>query len=177
MNTTICRLREHFKPERVKVLFVAESPPESNEDKDKVRFFFNPDQERWDYMYRAVMQAVFPEFEYRPGEKKDWLYKFKEQGYYLIDATDRPVNRLSSAERRSELKSAVQGKLDEIRMLIAPTTPIVLVKKNIFVAFNRPLRDAGFNVIHASFLPFPSHGHQARFVEACRECLRRARGE
>lgn len=122
-------------------------------------------------MYRAVMSAVFPEFEFRPGEKDKWLRKFQEHGYYLIDATDRPVNRLSSAERRSELKAALEGKLSEIRMLAPPGTPIVLVKKNIFAVFNRPLRAAGYNVIHESFLPFPSHGHQARFVEAYRNCL------
>jgi hypothetical protein len=174
MSTTISRLRQRYKPERVTVLFVAESPPSSSDD--EVRFFYNPRQERWDHMYRAVMKAVFPEFEYGPGEKEDWLRKFKEHGYYLIDATDRPVNRLSSAERRSELNAAVEGKLSEIRMLVTPGTPIVLVKKNIFAAFNRPLRGAGYNVIHACFLPFPSHGHQARFVEACRNCLREARG-
>lgn len=169
MHTTISRLRERYKPARIKVLFVAESPPESSDD--KARFFYNPSQERWDYMYRAVMQAVFPEFEYRPGEKDNWLRKFQEQGYYLIDATDRPVNHLSSAERRCELNAAVEGKLSEIRGLVASSTPIILIKKNIFAAFRQPLRDACYNVIHESFLPFPSHGHQARFVAACRNCL------
>jgi hypothetical protein len=154
---------------------VAESPPQSGDDEE--RFFYNPRQERWDHMYRAVMTAVFPEFEYRPGEKENWLRKFQEHGYYLIDATDRPVNRLSPAERRRELAAAVQGKLSEIRRLVAPSTPIILVKKNIFEVFHQPLRDADYNVIHRYFLPFPSHGHQARFVESCRTCLREAQGE
>jgi len=175
MSTTITRLRQRYRPERIKVLFVAESPPESSDE--EVRFFYNPRQERWDHMYRAVMQAVFPEFEYRPGEKDNWLRRFQERGYYLIDATDRPVNHLSPAERRRELGLAVDGKLSEIRGLVAPSTPIVLVKKAIFAAFHRPLREAGYNVIHESFLPFPSHGHQARFVETCRTCLREAQGE
>ncbi|HEX5273233.1 MAG TPA: hypothetical protein VFW33_22205 [Gemmataceae bacterium] len=175
MNTTISRLREYYRPERVTVLFVAESPPEQKDD--EVRFFYNPEEERWDHLYRAVLKAVFPEeFEYRPREKEKWLREFQGHGYYLIDATDRPVNRLSSAERRRVLNAAVGGKLAEIRMLVAPGTPIVLVKKNIFAAFNGPLRDAGYNVIHETFLPFPSHGHQARFVEACRQCLSHASG-
>lgn len=106
-----------------------------------------------------------------------WLRTFQEHGYYLIDATDRPVNRLSPAELRSELKAALEGKLSEIRMLAPPGTPIVLVKKNIVAVFNRPLRAAGYNVIHESYLPFPSHGHQARFVEACRNCLARLEGD
>jgi hypothetical protein len=175
MTTSIRRLRERYRPERVTVLFVAESPPEPSDD--EVRFFYNPDLESWDYLYRAVMQCVFPEeFEYRPREKADWLRKFQAHGYYLIDATDRPVNRLSPAERRRVLDAAVGGKVAEIRRLVARGTPIVLVKKNVFATFEGPLRDAGYNVIHESFLPFPAYGHQARFVEACRQCLRKARG-
>jgi hypothetical protein len=173
VSTGISRLRERYKPERIEVLFVAESPPESSDD--EVRFFYNSKQERWNHMYRAVMKAVFPEFEYCPGEKDNWLRKFKQHGYYLIDATDRPVNRVTSAERRYELDAAVKPKLSEIKRLVSPSTPIVLVKKNIFSAFNRPLRDAGYNVIHESFLPFPSHGHQKDFVIMCRDCLRKAK--
>jgi len=170
MSLTISKLRQAYQPERVTVLFVAESPPASNED--EVRFFYNPVQERWDHMYRAVMTAVFPEFVYRPGEKDRWLRQFQLAGCYMIDATDRPVNHLPSAERRRELNAAVERRVLEIRNLVSRDTPIVLVKKNIFAAFNQPLRAAGYNVIHEKFLPFPSHGHQARFIEGCRECLR-----
>lgn len=173
MGVTISSLREEYKPETVKVLFVAESPPESVDE--DVRFFYNPSQERWDHMYRSVMKAVFPDFEYRPHEKGIWLSKFKEHGYYMIDATDSPVNRLSSAERRSVINSAVNEKIFQIAKLISPNTPIVLVKKNVFEAFDGPLRRAGYNVIHGSFLPFPSHGHQTRFIESCRNCLRNYR--
>jgi len=56
----------------------------------------------------------------------------------------------------------VEGTLAEIRKLITPRTPIVLIKKNIFETFSQPLRDAGHQVAHKTFLPFPSHGHQAR---------------
>jgi hypothetical protein len=172
MSTIIRRLRNRYKPATVKVLFVAESPPESTDD-GEVRFFYNPRQERWDHMYRAVMTAVFPDFEYRPGEKDVWLRTFKEHGYYMIDATDSPINRRSPAERRRRLNAALKEKLREIEGLISPTTPIILVKKSVFLAFNGPLRDRGFNVIHESFLPFPSHGHQPRFIAECCDCLRR----
>jgi hypothetical protein len=72
MSTVISRLRNRYKPARVNLLFIAESPPESTVD-EEVRFFYNPDVERWDHMYRAVMKAVFADFEYRPGEKRRWL--------------------------------------------------------------------------------------------------------
>lgn len=169
MNKRISRLRKKYKPKKVKVLFVAESPPVSEDD--EVRFFYNPEQERWDYMYRAVMEAVFSDFQYCPGEKDKWLRKFRKHGYYMIDATDKPVNRSSAAERRQILKDSVKSKLSEIRKLVTKKTPIVLIKRNVFEAFSEPLRDKGYNVIHEEFLPFPSHGHQARFIKACRNCL------
>ncbi len=153
---------------------MAESPPESSDE--EVRFFYNPRQERWDHMYRSIMKAVFLDFEYRPGEKDEWLRRFKQQGYYMIDATDSPVNRLAPGERRAVLNAAVKAKLAEIATLVSRKTPIILVKKNVFLAFNGPLLQAGFNVIHSSSLPFPSHSHQARFVEACRRSLRNHRG-
>jgi hypothetical protein len=127
-------------------------------------------------MYRSLMEAAFPDFRHRPGEKDAWLRRFQRAGYYMIDATDRPVNRLSPLERREELRRSLEPKVAEIGRLIVAGTPIVLIKKNIFEAFSQPLRDAGHNVIHKTFLPFPSHGHQARFIEACSKCLRTSRG-
>lgn len=170
MTAIISRLRNRYKPARVRLLFVAESPPESADDKE-VRFFYNPRVERWDYLYRAVMKAVFPNFEYHPDEKDQWLRTFRQHGYYLIDATDRPVNRCSPAERSRRMEAALTKKLREIAGLVSPTTPIILIKKNVFAVFSGPLRDAGYNVIHPSFLPFPSHSHEARFIAACRDCL------
>ena len=171
MKKTISELRKAYKPEKVKCLFVAESPPESNDN--EVRFFYNPRQERWDHMYRSLMKAVFPYFEYLPGEKDKWLRKFQGQGYYMIDATDIPINQCSASERRRALNDAVEPKVREIRELVSLETAVVLVKKNVFLAFNAPLRKAGYNVIHDSFLPFPSHGHQSRFIAACGDCLRK----
>jgi hypothetical protein len=172
MDKRIPRLRKRYRPEGIMVLFIAESPPESSDD--EVRFFYNHRQEKWDYLYLAVMKAVFPEFDRRRGEKERWLHKFQEHGYYLMDATDRPVNRLSSAERRRELERAVKPTLNKIKRLVSPSTPIILVKKNVFSALYRPLRDAGYSVIHESFLPFPSHGRLKEFIRKCRDCLGKA---
>jgi len=168
---TISRLRRQYRPEKVQVLFLAESPPESTDN--EVRFFYNPRQERWDHMYRAVMAAVFPDYEYEPGQKDLWLRRFKDLGYFMIDATDTPINRVSEAERRRRLRASVQSKLSEIAALITHGTPILLVKKSVFEIFNASLREAGYNVAHERFLPFPAYGNQKKFISACRKCLRR----
>ena len=174
MNSKISELRTSYKPAKIEVLFVAESPPESNDR--EVRFFYNARQESYDVMYRSLMKTVFPEYQYKSGEKDSWLRKFQGEGCYLIDATDTPLNQKSSADRNKALRDALVGKISEINGLIALSTPVVLIKKNVFAVFNQPLRDAGHNVIHDTFLPFPSHGHQPRFIKACGNCYLEARG-
>ena len=162
-------MRERYQPERIRLLFVAESPPAPTAD--EVRFFYNAELERWDHMYRAVMQAVFPSFEYRPGEKDKWLRRFKANGYYVIDAIDEPVNHLPRKHRDALLLAAVEPRVREIEKLVSRRTPIVLVKKNIFSLFKPRLCEEGFRVIHDAFLPFPSHGHQSEFIAGLRKCL------
>lgn len=140
-----------------------------------MRFFYNPKMESWDYLYRAVMSVVFSHFKYRPHEKAEWLGRFRDGGYYLIDATHRPINRYSRAERDRALEATARRKVREIIRLVSPSTPIILIKKNIFQLLNDPLRAVGYNVINHSYLPFPSHGHQRQFAAACRACLRRCK--
>lgn len=165
----IKELRETYKPTKIRVLFVAESPPESNEVEP--RFFYNPHQERYDNMFRSMMRAVFENYEYQPGKKDDWLQRFRKCGYYLIDATDEPINRLTEMERVPHLKRGLSAKLAEINRLVEKGTPIILIKKSIFDLFNEPLRGAGHNVVHDQFLPFPSFGNQTRFIEECRQTV------
>jgi hypothetical protein len=168
----IHRLREMYRPAKIDLLFVAESPPYT---KGKtLRFFYKPDEERWDHLYKSLMTAVFSEFEFARGEKDIWLRRFMQRGCFLTDATDEPINHIKGAARRRALDSAIPDALRRIGKLVSTRTPIVLIKKSVFQALNAPLRGAGHSVIHESFLPFPSHGHQARFIDACRSCLRRA---
>ena len=172
MSPTIKQLRENYKPRSVKVLIVAESPPDSK--MEEVRFFYNPKQERWDYLFRSIMKVVFPDFVFRSGEKECWLQRFKSAGYYLIDATDQPINHLPPAQRSRIIDSSFSDKLLEIKSLVKKKTPMILVKKNVFTLLNARLRNAGYNVIHDTFLPFPAYGHQKKFIRKCVQYLRRA---
>ena len=171
MSALITCLRMRYRPKRILLLFVAESPPAPTAGEE--RFFYNAKLESSDFMYRSMMEAVFPRFRFRRGEKNTWLRKFQQRGCFLIDATDHPVNRVSETDRESIILSGRKRTLLKIRKLTAPNTPIVLIKKNIFVLFNRPLLRTEHNVIHTSFLPFPAYGNQKKFVTACRECLRK----
>lgn len=172
----IQRLRKNYKPKNKKInyLIIAESPPACPVCKDEeVRFFYNPKQEKWDFMFKSIMDGIFPKFKsvYRKGEKHKYLKKFEEAGFYMIDAIDTPINNLSERKRNEIIESESENKIKEIEGLISERTPIFLIKKNIWEIFYYRLKDRGYNVAHKEFLPFPSSGWQSKFKEKFKKFL------
>ena len=163
------KLRKEYKPSEIKCLLIAESPPKS----EGGRFFYNPDQEKYDFLFRSVMEVIFTDFKvkYRRGQKRIYLQKFKEKGFYLIDAVDEPINDKNQRERNKIIKRNLENKIREIDELISKDTPIIFIKKNIFKIFHPELKRRGFNVIHNKPIPFPSSGQQSKFKEKFKRCL------
>ncbi len=164
------KLREKYKPRKIKCLLIAESPPKSEE-----RFFYNPRQEKYDFLFKSVMEVIFPDFKnnYRRGQKHEYLQRFKEQGFYLIDAVDTPINDRKRRERNKIIRKNLENKIKEIDELILKDTPIILIKKNVFEIFHHELEERGFNVVHDKYIPFPSFGHQEEFKEKFKQYLER----
>ena len=163
-------LREKYKPRKIKCLLIAESPPKSEE-----RFFYNPGQEKYDFLFKSVMEVIFPDFKnnYQRGQKHEYLQRFKEQGFYLIDAVDTPINDRKRRERNKIIRKNLENKIKEIEELISKDTPIILIKKNVFEIFHHELEERGFNVVHDEHIPFPSSGHQEEFKEKFKQYLER----
>src|SRR5882757_4204708 len=81
-------LREHYRPARVKVLFVGEAPPASG------LFFYHADSG----LYRAIRGAfvkAFPDL-----RDADFLKAFQTLGCYLVDLCGRPVDHLDAQKRK-----------------------------------------------------------------------------
>ena len=156
--------REKYKPLEIKYLLIAESLPASNDE--EIRFFYNPNQEKWDFLFESIMSVVFPDFIniYKKGHKHENLQRFKKAGFYMIDAVDTPINNLSEEERNKRIELESKNKIKEISKLISSRTPVFLIKKNIFNIFYPKIKNK-YNVAHAEFLPFPSSGQQLKFKE------------
>ena len=164
-------LRESFKPKKITCLLIAESPPASKGEEK--RFFYNPNCEKIDYLFKAIMQVLFPEFNpNEKGKKLFYLKKFQEKGFYLIDAVDYPINDRKIAERNKVIQKNLNSKIQEIKSLIKKDTPIILIKANIFELFYQKLIDEGFtNICNQEAIPFPSHGRQKEFQTKFKQCL------
>ncbi len=105
------RLRRQFRPERVRVLFVGESPPASG------RFFYRGDSG----LYRAMREAF-----QAAGEVEDdgaFLGFFQATGHYFVDLCVEPVDKLETAARRARCREGEE----ELARTIARLRPATIV--------------------------------------------------
>lgn len=157
--------RARWKPERVRLLLIAESAPDDGGEIVNRRFFYDDALTSKDGLFREVVRALYnePKLESGPDAKKPWLEKLKADGIYLIDLAAVPVNYQSPAERLDALKRSV----DQTIALASSLSPegVVLVKQSVFDLLREPIRSAGLPLLHDQFIPFPGSGQQKRFRE------------
>lgn len=122
----IDELRENWKPLSVRVLFLAESPPEQTEEIS--RFFYNP---QWrsnrlalrDFLRQRLVEGGFHEFADCEGER--FLQVFQKRGFYLIDAISCPIEKNA---KKKKLASECQQILSETIGRLRPQVILALGK-------------------------------------------------
>lgn len=158
-NIAYENLRNHYKPDKVEVLFVGESRPQGG------TFFYQGDSA----LYRETKKA-FDEF-----FKEDIfaLDSFKNWNCWLYDITENPVNGLDDHKREAEIQFNMPRLIDTIETL-NPRTIIVCKKKFVEPAIrNSSIMGNYFEGESIFFLPFPGQGNQRKY----REGLVKALGE
>ena len=156
---------QKYNPDKIKILFIAESPP-FKEEGEALRYFYFENVTKRDSLFRNIMQVLFPE-EYddfkKSKDKVPLLNKFKENGFFLIDACDYPINQYKNRTRDDLINKDFPKLLQKIKTVIDDDTKIILIKKNIYVLLFYRLKSEGINVINTEHLDFPSSGHQLEF--------------
>jgi hypothetical protein len=153
------QLRESYKPETVRCLFIGESPPAGG------TFFYAGDSLLARYTQRAFEAsygALFP-------APEQFLAAFAAAGCYLDDLCLHPVNRLPTIERRHARDAGV-GPLAQRIGRLSPKA---------FVSFPRAIRKhtrkalelVGLASLPCRYVPFPNMSHQGRYVEELTEWL------
>ena len=154
------RLRMRYRPARVRILFVGESPPASG------RFFYQADSG----LYRAVRQTFLAAF---PGLKAaDFLETFRKLDCYLIDLWGRPVDRLAPKQRRLACNRG-ETQLGATIRWFNPEV-IVTVVRSIAPNVERARASARWQGTHLE-LPYPGRwkSHRDEFERALIPLLRR----
>lgn len=157
-DTGIAELREEFKPERVKTLFVGESSPAGG------THFYRANSN----LFRATQAAFAIAFGERVPQGPRFLHWFRDQGCWLVDLADRPVNRLQGPERTVSVTAGV----DRLADLIRDERPeqIVAVKASIAAAVKQAMSTADFGGAVVE-LPFPVRQWRAVYVRELSRAL------
>ena len=157
------KLRDRFTPENPKIMFVLESPPASG------LYFYNPDGKTTEPLFKAMMKDVL---EIEPRSKEAGLNEFSARGFFLVDATYTPVNRLEDEEKEAMILRDFPSLVEDLRKHAKPDTRLVLVKANLCRLLEPTLTAVGFNVHNQGVkIPFPSTGQQGKFRTAIRNVL------
>ena len=161
VSVTRERLRKRYLPDRVRILFVGESPPASG------RFFYQADSGLY-WALRETFLTAFPLL-----KKTDFLNSFRSLGCYLVDVCGEPVDKLDSHARRSACRVA-EGHLVRTIRKLRPKV-IVTVVRSIRGNVIRAQQQAGWTGPHLE-LPYPGRWsrHRTEFRRSLVPLLRRS---
>lgn len=160
------RARRIYQPDKVKVLFIADLP----QPVALHRYFYFENVRSHDSLFLELMKVLFPEetaafdtVKALRAEKKYFLERFKNEGFYLTNGHDVPHPNTSQTIRRKAMQQNFPNLLEQLKDLITQQTPIVLIASVTYQALNEPLREAGYHVLNERLLEYPNSGQQINF--------------
>ena len=164
-------IRQQYKPERIKVLLIAESPP-PNAEAQGSRHFYRTDKVRMDdRLFINTIKALYPETAETQvadleKDKERWLQRFKNDGWYMIEAVEKSiVHAVKKPERQERIREALPRLIERVRGLANENTKLILIKSNVFDVAGEPLREAGFTVLNEKLLDYPGVFNQRAYRE------------
>ena len=144
-----------YRPRKVRLLLIAEAPPESEE-----RYFYFDDVKAQDSLFRYVVRGILG---YTPdrSSKASALSALKDRGVFLIDASEQPLDGGVLKADAIELIRRCEALQPE---------HVILIKVNVYDDLLVPLKAAGLPIVDVR-MPFPGSGQQKRFEAAFKEAL------
>lgn len=150
-------LRDKYKPNKVKFLFVGESRPYSG------NYFYCKNSYLYFYTKKAFEQAGI-DFS---------IQTFKNMGCWLYDVCDEPVNKgLSKAERRKLIINGLNN-LENVVNELKPEYVFVVKKGDMKLAFEKVCSVGYISGITTFNLHFPSCSWQEKYADELEKILKR----
>ena len=142
-------MAKNHKPDKITTLFVGESPPEPDEGSEKPPYIYNPDATNKNRLWNELNKAL----DINEEKKEDFLEKFEEKGYFLIDIYPTYKAMKKVKEGSSEDEEYIELKAEVIKR------------------FSKKISDLDFErivFIHKGgtkelSLPYPGYGNQEKF--------------
>ncbi|MHB9058121.1 MAG: hypothetical protein ACYC53_04815 [Bacillota bacterium] len=163
-------LRNKYKPDgRIRIVFLAESPPQS--DDDKRRFFYSPVLSQPDNLFRGIMLALLgAERQRLAGRKTLFLDLFRNSGFWLLDSTDEPLNTLRGGDRNAAIRAAIPSLIAQL-LSANPKLGVIICSSRVFGIVSDDLQRAGVRVLHDRPIPFPLGNARSAFSTRVRGVL------
>lgn len=166
-NIVAARLEaiQRFRPDRVEILFLAESPPSAPD-----RHFYFEHVTRADTLWVELTRSLYPtdfgETKVERGRKAEWLRRFQADGYWLLEAVPDPIDK---RKKEAQIRDRADRVLEELHA--ARPRHVVLIAAPVWKVLGDPIRAAGFSLPQAQAIPFPGRGQQGRFRIALQAAL------
>jgi hypothetical protein len=166
-----------YRPQAIRVLFIAEAPPALKFE----RFFYFVGINDADTLFLEMMKVLYPidtgfveyeggrkpEFEAKRvrGQKADLLTKFKRDGFYLIDASEQPMPEdADTTSKKRIIRSALPELRSKARELSREgDAPLILIGAPTHSVCAEALRRDGMRVLNEEMINSPARGGQKLF--------------
>ena len=173
-SPSFAKASRKYLPAPVKVLFIAEAPPAYRFE----RFFYFEQVSEADTLFLEMMKVLYPiDTGFVPSRKSEFqakivrqrkvafLEKFRQDGFYLIDASDEPMPEDADTTTK---KKIIRGSLSEVRrkarkLCRAGEVPVVLIGGPTYLVCADPLREDGLQVLNEEMINHPAQGGQQLF--------------
>lgn len=172
-----------YRPAKVRILFIAEAPPAY----ESRRFFYFTDLRQQDTLFLEMMKSLYPlEVGFSRNQFKDecsssalrlrkaeLLNRFRSDGFYLIDACERPMPDGANTTLKTALMQNVLPALKaKVRRLCSvETLGVLLIGAVTYDVCADALRTEGVNVLNKTAINHPARGGQVLFRAKLRAAL------
>ncbi len=160
-----------YRPAPIRLLFIAEAPPAFRVN----RFFYFSDLRNGDTLFLEMMKVLYPDllgysenqaigssFEARNVrlQKASLLERFKEDGFYLVDASEDPMpDNADTATKIRIIQEAFPALRRKVRRLLRnENAPIILIGSPTYLVCAETLRQDGLCILNDEMLNHPARG-------------------
>ena len=164
-------IRRSYRPDHIKVLLIAESPPPAPAIQSSRQFYYTDRIRKNDRLFVNTIKALYPEARTMAEidleqAKEQWLRRFQQDGYYMIEALDESQqHEVTKRQRQERIQHELPSLLNKVAQLADDTTRIILIKSNVFDVAAVPLRDAGFTILNTELVDYPGQFNQRAYRE------------
>lgn len=171
-------IRQKYKPEKIRYLLIAESPPPPPKFEGSRHFYRTDRPRRDDRLFLNTVRAIYPETidltdDQLEQRKEEWLNRFKGDGWYMTESLEESVKKaIKKPERQERIKKALPRLIKRVGELADKDTKIVLIKSNVFEVACEPLKEAGFNVLNKALVDYPGFWNQKAYRDKLSELIK-----